>query len=98
MLLALAVGAVLLYLGLVLVFAYDICEVQDCSYNGFMSGWLLASIAPALVLIIAGTAAIVRLVRRKRAWWIPLVGIVLAVLLWWVGAQIVFWSVPGASF
>lgn len=94
----LVVGAVLAYLAVVLVVAYDTCTVQDCSYDGFMAGWLLALIGPALVLVIAGTAAVVRLVRRRRAWWIPLVGLVVAVGIWWAGAQLVFVAVPGSSF
>lgn len=94
----LAVGAILAYLAVVLVVAYDNCVVRDCSYNGFMGGWLLALIGPPLVLVIAAITTIVRFVRRRRAWWIPIVGIVLAVGLWWTGAQIVFASVPGSSF
>jgi hypothetical protein len=94
----LAAGAVLAYLAVVLVVAYDTCIVQECSYNGFMAGWLLALLGPPIVLVIAATASIVHLVRRRRAWWIPLVGLALAVAIWWAGAQLVFVAVPGSSF
>jgi hypothetical protein len=47
----LAAGAVLAYLAVVLVVAYDTCVVQECSYNGFMAGWLLALLGPPLGMV-----------------------------------------------
>jgi predicted HAD superfamily phosphohydrolase len=94
----LVAGVILAYLAAVLVLAYDSCLLQECSYEGFTAGWLLALIGPVLLLVVAGIAAIVRVVRHKRAWWIPLVGLAAAVAVWLAGAQIVFQAVPGSSF
>jgi hypothetical protein len=94
----LAVGLVLGYLAVILVVAYDSCVLQECSYEGFTFGWLLALIGPPVVLIVTAAVTVLRLVRRQRVWWMPLVGLVVAGALWLVGTQIVFTAVPGSSF
>jgi hypothetical protein len=93
----LVVGLVLGYLAVILVVAYDSCVLQECSYEGFMFGWLLALIGPPIVLIVTAVLAVVRVVRRRRAWWIPIVGLAVGGALWLVGTQLVFSSVPGSS-
>jgi hypothetical protein len=98
LLLNLAVGLVLGYLAVILVVAYDSCVLQECSYEGFTFGWLLALLGPPVVLLVAALVSILRMVRKRRTWWIPVAGLMVATALWLVGTQLVFSAVPGSSF
>jgi hypothetical protein len=98
LLLNLAVGLVLGYLAVILVVAYDSCVLQECSYEGFTFGWLLALLGPPVVLLIAALVSILRMVRKRRTWWIPVAGLMVATALWLIGTQLVFSAVPGSSF
>jgi hypothetical protein len=98
LLLNLAVGLVLGYLAVILVVAYDSCVLQECSYEGFTFGWLLALLGPPVVLLVAALVSILRMVRKRRTWWIPVAGLMVATALWLIGTQLVFSAVPGSSF
>jgi hypothetical protein len=98
LLLNLAVGLVLGYLAVILVVAYDSCVQQECSYEGFTFGWLLALLGPPVVLLVAALVSILRMVRKRRTWWIPVAGLMVATALWLIGTQLVFSAVPGSSF
>jgi hypothetical protein len=62
------------------------------------AGFLVALLAPGAVTIVAIVVAIVLLVRRRIAFWVPLAGIVLAIGVWIGGAALVVSGVPGATF
>jgi uncharacterized BrkB/YihY/UPF0761 family membrane protein len=94
MLASLALAAVLGYIALFLVVAGDSCAENACNYDLFTAGWLLALLAPIVVVVVGITVTIVRLVRRRRAWWTSLVAMVAAALLWWAGLQMVFVAIP----
>jgi hypothetical protein len=91
-------GITMAVVAVLLVVTYDTCAVNVCNYGGFTLGWFTAMLAPPLALTIAMVVTFVRLRRRRRAFWVPLVGIGVAVLLFFAGAQVVFWAVPGTSF
>jgi hypothetical protein len=69
-----------------------------CSYEGFTFGWLLALLGPPVVLLVAALVSILRMVRKRRTWWIPVAGLMVATALWLIGTQLVFSAVPGSSF
>lgn len=94
MIASIALAAALSYVALFTVVAGDSCAQSICNYDLFTAGWLLALLAPVVLVAIGTTIAVVRLVRRRRAWWIPLVTMVVSGLLWWGGLQMVFVAVP----
>ena len=62
-------------LGLMLVMASDSCGASsDCDTNLIGLGVLLAVVAPWLCWIPALVLTIVRQVRRRVTWWVPIVG------------------------
>ncbi|MDF2991360.1 MAG: uncharacterized protein K0S37_1874 [Microbacterium sp.] len=66
----------------------DGCYGDRCD-TGLMSiGWLIALLAPPVVFIAAVVWTIVRLVRRKLAWWLPLAGGAVAVAIWVAGVAL----------
>jgi hypothetical protein len=62
------------------------------------AGFLVALFAPGAVTIVAIVVAIVLLVRRRIAFWVPLASILLAIGVWIGGAALVVSGVPGATF
>jgi hypothetical protein len=89
-----ALAAALCYVALFVVVAGDSCAENACNYDQFTAGWLLALLAPVVCVVIGVTITVVRLVRRRRAWWIPVVAMVVSGLVWWGGLQMVFVAVP----
>lgn len=74
------------FLTLFLSMMSDGCYANQCN-TGLMSvGWLIALAVPPAVFIGAIIWTIIRLARRKTAWWITLTGAFLAVLVWAAGA------------
>ena len=64
------------FMGLFLIMASDPCGVRDCSTELITTGWLIGTIVPWAVLVGAGIWAIVFLVKRRLAFYIPLLGAV----------------------
>ncbi len=80
--------AILAFVSLFLAMMSDGCMGGTCD-TGLMSiGWLIALIAPPIVFIATVVWTIVRLVRRRIAWWLPLAGGILAVLIWLGGVAL----------
>ncbi|MFS0794880.1 hypothetical protein [Microbacterium sp. 1P10AE] len=77
------------YAGFFLTFASDACGAVACDESLMNFGLWFAVIAPWGVLLVAVVAAIVRLVRHRITFWVPLAGIVLMAALWFVAAAIV---------
>jgi hypothetical protein len=94
MIASIALAAAFSYVALFTVVAGDSCAENVCNYDLFTAGWLLALLAPVVCVLIGITVTVVRLVRRRRAWWIPLVTMVVAGCVWWGGLQMVFVAVP----
>lgn len=99
-LLALMVGVALLasFLSFFLAFASDPCGAAvECDTDRMALGMLIALLGPLAVGLVALIAAIVVLVLKRIAFWIPVVGIVLAIAIFVGGAAITISGVPGAT-
>lgn len=81
------------FFGAFLAMASDGCGGGNCDYDLMMFGIGLALISPWVILLAAAVVAIVLLVRRRLAFWVPLIGAVLMVAMWMAGAAIVGASV-----
>ena len=93
---AIAIG--LTFFAFFLVFASDPCGASTvCDTDRMSAGFFLALLGPGAVTIAAIIVAVVLLIRRRISFWVPLVGIVLAVGVWIGGAALVISGVPGAS-
>ena len=89
-----ALAAFVSFSAVFLVMASDSCGVRDCSTELIVFGWLLGMGLPWIVLIAAIVVSIVRLVRRRIAFWVPLAGAVLVVLSLVLAFAITAWAVP----
>ena len=85
------VAAVAGFAGLMLSMASDPCgSATDCSYG--MIGWgvLIASAGQVVVVVAFGTWTVVRLVRDRTAWWVPILGVVAVAGVLSLGAVLAF--------
>ncbi len=89
LLLSVALAVVLGIMGIFL--AITDCRAADCS--GVVVGSGIATFGPAAVVLISIVFSIVRLVQRRRAFWIPIMGMGAAVLMTVLGAAIVFGTI-----
>ncbi|MDN4596926.1 DUF6264 family protein [Leifsonia virtsii] len=93
---AIAIG--LTFFAFFLVFASDPCGASTvCDTDRMSAGFFTALLGPGAVTVAAVIVAVVLLIRRRIAFWVPLVGIVLAIGVWIGGAALVISGVPGAS-
>lgn len=74
-----ALAALMSFFGLFLAMASDSCGVRDCNTDLIATGMMIGVGLPWLMLIITVIAAVVVLVMRRLAFWIPLVGAALIV-------------------
>ena len=89
-------AVVLGVIGALLAFVSDSCGASTaCDYSQLSAGILIAILLPSVVTVIFIVWMIVRLVRRKRAFWVPLVGAVAAVIGWGIGYLVATSAVPG---
>jgi uncharacterized BrkB/YihY/UPF0761 family membrane protein len=91
------IGLVILlgFLGIFLAFASDSCGTSTCNTDQIGTGMLVAVVAPAALFLVALVIAVVRLVKKRRAFWVILVGYAVAILGWVAGAALVFTAVDG---
>jgi hypothetical protein len=91
-LLVLMVGGGLLlavFAFLLLAFGGDSCGASStCDYDVMTTGAFTAVGGVILVGLVALVGAVVLLVLRRIAFWVPLVGIALMVAAFWIGASI----------
>ena len=80
--------------GFFLVMASDPCGAVECNTDLIGTGVLVAVSLPWVVLVAALVFAIIRLVRRRIAFWVPLVGSILVIASWFAGAAIAAAGVP----
>lgn len=85
-------GLVTSFMGLFLVMASDSCGVEDCNEGGIVLGTAIAVAAPWVAIVAMGVWAVVRLVRRKLAWWVAMLAIPLWGLLFSLGVAVAFSS------
>lgn len=87
-------GLLTSFLGLFLVMASDSCGVtSECSEAGIVLGTAIAVAAPWIAIAAMGVWAVVRLVRRKLAWWVPMLAIPLWGMLFALGVVVTSTSV-----
>ncbi|TXN31913.1 hypothetical protein FVP33_03045 [Lacisediminihabitans profunda] len=97
-LLGLGIGALVSLSSIFLVMAADSCGgSRECNLPQLTGGWLIAMIGPSVVMLVTLVLTVVRLVRRRMTWWLPLTGIVVELLVWWGAVSLVFASVPGPN-
>ncbi|WP_147424033.1 DUF6264 family protein [Microbacterium sp. AG1240] len=77
------------YAGFLLAGASDACATVSCDVETMNVGLWFGVISPWAVLLLSVVAAVVRLVRQRLAFWVPLAGAALMVALWFVAAAIV---------
>jgi uncharacterized BrkB/YihY/UPF0761 family membrane protein len=65
--------AFLMVSGFLSAFASDSCESRSC-YSAVASGSMIALIAPPLIYVVSFVVAILRMVQRRIAFWVPLAG------------------------
>lgn len=91
-LLVLLVGGGLLlgfFAFLLLAFGGDSCGASStCDYDVMTTGAFTAVGGVVLVGFLALVGSIVLLVLRRTAFWVPLVGLVLMIAAFWIGASI----------
>ena len=77
------------FLGVMLVFLSDSCGASTtCDTNQIGLGFMIATIGVWPPIILAVLVSIVFLVLRRRAFWIPIVAIVLMAAIWGVGLAV----------
>jgi hypothetical protein len=84
-------------MGLFLVMASDPCGARECSTELITVGWLMGMILPWVALIATAIVAIVLMVKRRLAFWVPLVGAALIVLALVLAFVVTAAGVPGSS-
>ena len=85
------------FLGLfVLAFGSDSCVARECNYDVMSTGMMIGLIGPWIPVVIAMIVAIVLLVLRRLAFWVPLVGGVLSIGALILGFAIAASGVPAA--
>ena len=100
-LLVVMIGAALLasFFAVFLAFAGDSCGASTvCDYDRMSTGMLIALIGPLVVGLLARIAAVIVLVLRRLAFWIPIAGIVLIAAVFFGGAALTISGVEAATF
>jgi len=64
------------FMGMFLVMASDSCGVRDCTTELITIGWLVGTLLPWVVLLTTAIVSIVFMVKRKLAFYLPLLGAV----------------------
>ncbi len=85
------------FMGLFLIMASDPCGVRDCSTELITMGWLMGTILPWVALAATAVVAIVLMVKRRLAFWVPLAGAALIVLTLVAAFFVTSAGVPGSS-
>lgn len=77
------------YAGFFLALAADACSPATCDFTLVNAGLWFGVISPWVVLLASLAVVIALLVKRRIAFWVPLVSAALMVGLWFVAAAIV---------
>ncbi|MFJ3958821.1 DUF6264 family protein [Arthrobacter sp. NPDC090010] len=74
------------FLTLFLSMMSDGCYADRCNTGLMSAGWLIALAVPPAVFVGAVIWTVIRLARRKTAWWVTLASAGLSILIWAAGA------------
>lgn len=78
--------ALLAVLSALLAMVSDGCgPVSACNFDLMGVGYVIALVGPPLVYLAAAVWTIIRLTRRQRSWWTPIVGTAAGGAVWGVG-------------
>ena len=94
LLVAVLVDIVLSFFAVFLVFAADAC-VSSCDSGLMSTGFLVAIVLPTVALVMGIIGAILLLVFRRRAFWVPIVVIALVIGLYFLGAALTYLGTLG---
>ena len=85
-------GAVVLVVLVGIALFFGLMSSSSCSTFGggcgSSAGWPIAVIGPTAVFVATIAVTIVRLRRRRTAWWIALIGGIAAVTIWFLGSAL----------
>jgi len=84
-------------MGMFLVMASDSCGVRDCNVDLITLGWLMGMILPWVAFIATAAVAIVLMVKRRLAFWVPLAGAALIALSLVAAFIVASSAVPGST-
>ena len=84
-------------MGMFLVMASDPCGNVLCDGSLIAIGWLMGMILPWVAFAITVVVAIILMVKRRMAFWVPLAGAVLIVLSLVLAFVVTAAGVPGSS-
>lgn len=79
-----------------LVLLTDSCDMT-CNYTVIESGFIFAVAAPSIVTLIGIFVTILRVAKRKRAFWVPLVTVAAGILALVIGTAVMILGIPGAQ-
>ncbi len=85
------------FMGIFLVMASDSCGARDCNVDLITVGWLMGMILPWVMLVVTVVVAIVLMVKRRLAFWVPLAGAALIVLSLVAAFMVASAAVPGST-
>ena len=77
--------AFLAFMSMFLVMMSDGCFADSCNTGLMTVGWLIALVAPPAVFLAAIVWTLIRIGRRRTAWWVPVAGGAVAVAVWAIG-------------
>lgn len=81
------------FMGLLTAMASDGCMANTCNGTLMTLGVGTSALSPLVVGVAAFVWVIVRWVRRKSTWWVPLVAVLAGAVLWMLGAALTATSV-----
>ena len=67
---------------------------EGCNADQMQLGMVLAFVSPAVLMLVASIIGIVLIVQRKRSFWVVLLGLVLAIVAWFLSIVMVFSASP----
>lgn len=69
------------------------CPLHTCSAGSAVSALGISWFAMFVIVIMATVLAILRMVRRRRSWWVTVLALVLIVAIWIIGYVLFFQAV-----
>ena len=76
---------ILAFITVFLVMMSDGCMGGTCDFDLMTVGWLIALISPPVVFLAAVVWTLIRIARRKTAWWVTVSAAVVGVGIWAIG-------------
>jgi hypothetical protein len=81
------------FMGLLTAMASDGCMANTCNDALMTLGVGTSAISPVVVGVVAFVWVVIRWVRGRSTWWVPLVAVVAGAALWALGALLTFSAV-----